>query len=338
VLFRAKAPLRLSFAGGGTDVSPYPEQHGGAALNTTIDKYAYVSLEVRDDQQFALYDLDDESEVKGTVNEEIPYDGTLDLAKAVVRRLRIRQGFNLWLHSDAPWGSGLGSSSTHVVAVLGAFVHWKRLDVAAYELAETAYQIERNDLRLEGGRQDQYSATFGGFNFMEFSDKGTIVNPLRIKPEVMNELQFRLLLCFLGRTRLSSEILKDQISRYKSGEGESVEALHQTRELAYEMKRALLRGQIDYMGELLHQGWELKKRFSNLVSTPRVDEIYHEARRHGAVGGKLLGAGGGGHMLFLCPKTGKIPLASHLSNVGISIVPFSFELEGLTTWEVTNEW
>ncbi len=324
-LFRARAPLRISFAGGGTDVSPYPEEHGGAVLNVTIDKYAYASLEVRDDCRFAISDLDDESEVTGSIQEDIAYTGTLDLAKAVIRRLGVQEGFNLWLHSDGPWGSGLGSSSTHIVAVMGTFSHWMRLGLAAYELAEMAYQIERVNLQMAGGRQDQYSSTFGGFNFMEFSDKGVVVNPLRIKPDVMRELHYRILLCFLGRTRLSSEILKDQVARYESGQPEPVEALHRTKELAYEMKRALLRGQIDYMGELLDEGWE-------------IDDICDEARRHGAIGAKLLGAGGGGHVLFLCPKSGRPQLAAHLSRRGIHAVPFSFEPEGLTTWEVTNGW
>jgi D-glycero-alpha-D-manno-heptose-7-phosphate kinase len=338
MLFRARAPLRLSFAGGGTDVSPYAEEHGGAVLNATIDKHAYASLEVRDDYRFTMCDLDDASEVSGCVEDEICYSGTLDLAKAVIRRLGVRSGFNLRLHSDAPWGSGLGSSSTHVAAVLGVFSQWLRLGLPSYELAEMAYEIERVDLGQAGGRQDQYSATFGGFNFMEFSDKGAVINPLRIKAEVMHELHYRLLLCFLGRTRRSSEILKDQVSRYSSGESESVEALHRTKELAYEMKRTLLRGQIDAMGELLNEGWKLKKRFTSLITNPAIDEIYADARKHGAIGGKLLGAGGGGHMLFLCPSGGSPPLATRLSCLGIQVVPFSFEQSGLTTWEVTNGW
>lgn len=333
MLVRARAPLRISFAGGGTDVSPYAEEHGGVVLNVTMDKYAYVSLEVKQGPCFTMHDLDDGIEVKGNVVEEIAYDGTLDLAKAVVRRLGVSQGFDLWLHSDAPWGSGLGSSSTHVVAVLSAFARWMQLSMGLYDLAEMAYQIERIDLRQAGGRQDQYAATFGGFNFMEFSADGALINPLRISNDVLNELNYRMLLCFLGRTRQSSAILKDQVERYRSGVQDSLNALHQTKRLAYDMKRALLKGQIDLMGELLDQGWTLKKNFSTLISSPQIDETCEEARRQGALGGKLLGAGGGGHMLLLCPRVGKHKIVDCLTNMGAKAVPFSFELQGAATWQ-----
>jgi len=337
-LLRARSPLRISLAGGGTDVSPYAEEHGGVAINAAIDKYAYVSLEAQDGTQFALHELDDGTKVEGDVDQEVSYDGTLDLAKAVIQRLQIQQGFNLWMHSDAPWGSGLGSSSTHIVTVLGVFSYWMHLGLGSYEIAELAYQRERSDLQQRGGRQDQYAATFGGFNFMEFSDRGTVMNPLRINADVLNELHYRSLLCFVGRTRRSSEILEDQVTRYKTGNSSSVSALHQTKDLTHEMKRALLRGQIDHMGMLLDEAWDLKKNYSDLISTPRIDEIYEHAIKHGALGGKLLGAGGGGHMFFLCPKKGKHEVAHQLTKLGVDTVPFSFEAQGLTTWESMNGW
>lgn len=338
MLFRARAPLRVSFAGGGTDVSPYPEEHGGAVLNAAIGKYAYASLSLREDNVYRLCNLDDGVEITGDLEGSIEHDGGLSIAAAVIRKLRIKQGFDLTIHSDAVWGSGLGSSSTHLVAVLGVFARWLRIPLSLYEVAELSYEVERQDLQQEGGRQDQYSAAFGGFNFMEFQRDGVVVHPLRIKEDVLDELQYRSLLCFVGRTRRSSEILHDQIARYRSGNEQSVEALHQTKALAFEMRTALLRGQIDYVGELLHEGWLLKRQFSSLISNSEIDDIYEEARQHGAVGGKLLGAGGGGHMLFLCSEDERPRLAIRLAKRGVNPVPFSFEPRGLTSWNVTNAW
>ncbi|HLW60028.1 MAG TPA: hypothetical protein VKV57_08900 [bacterium] len=171
---------------------------------------------------------------------------------------------------------------------------------------------------------------------MEFGGSEVVINPLRIREDIVHELHYRLLLCFVGRTRLSSEILRDQTSHYISGDENLIEALARTKELAHEMKRALLRGKIDEMGEMLHAGWELKKRFSALITSPWIDEVYEEARKHGALGGKLLGAGGGGHMLFFCPKSGKHELASHLARFDLNVIPFSFDPDGLTVWEVNN--
>lgn len=335
-LIRASAPLRISFAGGGTDVSPYTEDHGGAVLSATIDKHAYASLTPRSDDRFQIYDADSRSVVTGTVGCELPYNGTQDLAKSVIKRLGVRLGFDLRLHADATWGTGLGSSSTHIVAVMGAFAHWGGMSMSAYEIAEMAYTLERIDIGQAGGHQDQYSAVFGGFNFIEFDKSGATVHPLRVHPDVICELHYRLLLCSLGRTRRSAQILEDQVARYKQGEADSVSALHRTKELAYEMKRALLRGRIGLMGELLHEAWEQKRRFSALISNPYIDEIYEDARKHGAIGGKVLGAGGGGHMLFLCPEEGKRELADHLSSRGLDCVAFAFDPNGLTVWEYSN--
>lgn len=317
-------------------MSPYAEEQGGAVLCTTIDKHAYVSLRTREDGCYQIWDMDDDLKVSGRVDDGLTYDGRHDLAKSVIKRLDIRQGFDLTLHSDAPWGSGLGSSSTHIVAVLGAFAHRLQLRLTNYELAEMAYDLERKDIGQAGGRQDQYAATFGGINFIEYGGNGTVVSPLRVSPDILLELHYRLLLCFLGRTRISAKILEDQINRYRTRESESVDALHRTKELAYEMKRALLKGEIDRMGEILHEGWEQKRHFSDLISDSHIDEIYEDALQHGAVGGKLLGAGGGGHMLFLCSPEGKYRLAKHLTARAITCVGFAFEPNGMTVWEVAD--
>ena len=335
-LYRSKAPLRISFAGGGTDVSPFAEEHGGAVLNAAISKFAYVTLKAREDRLYSLCNLDDGLQASGPLSNAIMHEGGLTLATAVIRRLNLERGFDLVLHTEAPWGSGLGSSSTHVVAVIGAFAHWLRLPLSLYDIAELSYEVERIDLAQEGGRQDQYSAAFGGFNFTEFTGQGVVVHPLRISNEIVNELHYRSLLCSLGRTRNSAAILRDQVARYRSGEPDQVQALLGTKALAYEMKNALLKGRLDAMGQLLHEGWLLKRRFSPLVSTPEIDEMYEGALAHGAAGGKLLGAGGGGHMLFLCPDGAKQHLAAYLADRGLSAVPFSFEDCGLTQWSAVE--
>ena len=312
------------------------EEHGGAVMCTTIDQYAYVSLQSRDDDRFRIWDMDDDLKVSGHVGNVLAYDGRHDLAKSVIKRLGINQGFDLSLHSDAPWGSGLGSSSTHIVAVLGAFALQLGLKLTNNDLAEMAYDLERKDIGQAGGRQDQYAAAFGGINFIEFGVDESVVSRVDAGADVQLELHYRLLLCFLGRTRNSANILEDQISRYTARDSSSVSALHRTKELAYEMKNALLGGEIDQMGEIMHEGWEQKRQFSELISDSHIDEVYEGALRHGAIGGKVLGAGGGGHMLLLCAPDGKFRLTKHLTERGITCVGFAFEPNGLTAWEVAG--
>lgn len=214
MIIRSKAPLRISFAGGGTDVPPYPEERGGAVLNTTINKYAYATLIPREDETINVESLDYDIVAKYHADEKLFYDGELDLVKAVINHMETKQGLDLFIHSDAPPGSGLGSSSTVVVTLVGAFQKWLNIPLTDYDIAELAYKIERKDLGVKGGKQDQYAATFGGFNYIEFHAESTIVNPLRIKRDILNELEYRLLLCYTGKTRLSANILEEQIGKY----------------------------------------------------------------------------------------------------------------------------
>jgi D-glycero-alpha-D-manno-heptose-7-phosphate kinase len=334
--FRARAPLRLSFCGGGTDVSPYPEEHGGMVLSATINQYAYASLRPRRDSRLTLASLDYDVVARYDHPRRVRFDGQLDLIKAVVRALRVRRGADLWVHSDAPPGSGLGSSSTLVVALIGCLGEWLRRPLSGYELAELAYRIERVDLGLAGGRQDQYAAAFGGFNFIEFHPDATVVNPLRIRPDVLHELEYRLLLCYMGQTRQSAHIIERQTAAYREGRRPVVEALHQLKEQTLEMKKALLLGRIDELGELLHQAWERKKQLDESISNSRVDRLYHLARREGAIGGKMPGAGGGGYFLLLSRFDRKHRVAAVLEKHGGQVVPFHFEPRGLLTWSSTR--
>ena len=335
ILIRARAPLRVSFAGGGTDVSPYTEEHGGAVLSTTIDHYAYVQLEPVDGPEITMRDRDSGQITQGHVHEGLEINGSHDLAKAVVSRLKPSSGFNMDMHTDVPWGSGLGSSSTHVVSVVSAFDHWLNLDYSTRQLAEISYEIERVDLGQLGGRQDQYAAAYGGFNFIEFDASGNSVIPLRVPRHTLNELHYRMVACSLGSVRISTEILKDQIGRFETGVDDAVDALHQTKRIAYEMRNALLSGDIDLMGELLNEAWTHKKNFSGKVTNPAIDNVYNDLLENGAVGGKLLGAGGGGHMLFIAERSRRMDLVQRIGELGLNIVNFAFEYKGATAWTVS---
>jgi len=335
-LYRAKAPLRISFAGGGTDVPPYPELHGGAVLSATIDKYAYATLLPRADRELYIQSLDYDTVARFDLRERLDYDGNLDLIKAAVNRVpgAREEGIGLFIHSDAPPGTGLGSSSALVVAVVGVMMAWLHLPLTDYEVADLAYQIERVELAIKGGLQDQYAATFGGFNFIEFYRDATIVNPLRIRADVLNELQYCLLMCYTGQARLSAGILDTQIRNYRAGREETMAALARLKAITLDAKAALLQGRLDDFGALLHEAWEEKKKLAPQISNSRIDEMYTEARRQGALGGKILGAGGGGHLLIYCPFARKHLIAAALVRAGGRVVEFAFERRGLQTWRV----
>jgi D-glycero-alpha-D-manno-heptose-7-phosphate kinase len=336
MIIRSKAPLRLSFGGGGTDVSPYPEEKGGAVLSTTIDKYAYCTLVERADDSINVKSLDYDIVTKYHVNDKPKYDGKLDLVKAAIKVLEVRNGFDLFLHSDAPPGSGLGTSSALVVAIVGAFKQWLKLPLTDYDIAELAYHIEREEAGIKGGKQDQYAATFGGFNFIEFLGKTTVVNPLRIKRNTINELEYRLMLCYTGETRLSAGIIEDQVGSYIQKKDDVVLALEETKKLATDMKNARLLGKLNKFGLLLHEAWCCKKKFSAKMTAPGIDELYEVARQNGAIGGKLLGAGGGGYLLLFCEFDKWHIVAERLEGIGGKIVGFTFDLQGMQSWEVNE--
>lgn len=336
MIIRSKAPLRISFGGGGTDVSPYREDRGGATLSATIDKYTYCTLATRSDNSIIVKSLDYDTLIKYHTNDDLLYDGKLDLVKATIKTLQAKDGLELFLHSDAPPGSGLGTSSALVVALVGAFKHWLRLPLTNYEMAELAYHIEREEVGIKGGKQDQYASTFGGFNFIEFSGETTIVNPLRIKVNTINELQYRLMLCYTGKTRLSEGIIDDFLRNYTQAKGDAIQALDETKQLAITMKNTLLLDKVDDFGRLLHEAWCAKKKFSTKVTNPNIDALYEVARRNGAIGGKLLGAGGGGYLLLLCEFDKRHVVAEELEKVGGEIVDFIFDLQGIQSWDVNE--
>jgi D-glycero-alpha-D-manno-heptose-7-phosphate kinase len=336
MIIRSRAPMRISLGGGGTDVSPYIEEHGGIVLNTTINKYAYASLVPKDGESINIKSLDYKIDLSFSINEVPTYNGELDLVKAVIKTLNISQGFDLILRSDVPPGAGLGASSTLTTALIGAFKHWKNLVYTDYELAELAYQIERKEVGITGGKQDQYASVFGGVNYIEFYADKTIVHPLRIKSETLNELEYRMLLCYTGRSHISSEIIKDQVNNYVENRQDTRKALDETKKLAIEIKNSLVLGKFDEVGYLLDEGWRIKKIFSDKITSPFVDELYETAKKNGATGGKLLGAGGGGHLLFICNENKRYQVVEALEKAGAQITPFAFVYTGLQSWRIEN--
>lgn len=330
---RARAPLRISFAGGGTDVPPFPETEGGCVLCATIDRYAYGSLVPRSDRMVTIESVDFKTTAEMTLDKEILCDGSLDLIKAAVRRFGRdgTDGYDLVLRSSAPPGSGLGSSSTMMVALTGLLARHHGAAQGEYETAQLAHAIEREDLSIAGGMQDHYAATFGGFNFIEFTDR-VIVNPLRIRDEIAHELELSLLLCFTGITRDSARVIEDQTKRTTEQTLDTLAGLRAQKELAVAMKAALLTGALQEFGALLGEAWIQKKRMSPLITNPRIDELYELALSKGALGGKVTGAGGGGYILLFSDFARKHRLIEALEFTGASVVEFSFTTKGLTTW------
>ncbi len=332
-MIRSKAPLRISFAGGGTDVSPYLEERGGVVLSTTINKYAYATVSPSTNSEISVTSLDYDIVAKYNADKEFVYDGELDIVKGAIAHFGNGRGMDLFLHSDAPPGSGLGSSSTMVVALLGALAALYREPLSTYECAQLAYKIERQDIGIKGGMQDQYAAAFGGFNFIEFSANAVVVNPLRIPSESLNELEYNLLLCYTGKTRPSANILDRQIGAAASHADQVIQSLDQSKLIATEMKNHLLRGRLREFGNLLHVAWEEKKKLDQQISNSQIDELYQAGRRAGAIGGKVLGAGGGGYLLFYCDFPKKHRVAEELEKAGGQVVEFGFEPCGVQSWE-----
>lgn len=340
MIYRSKAPLRIGLAGGGTDVSPYCDLYGGAILNATISLYAYAAIEILHTPQIILEATDRNELVTFDKEDNLPIDGQLVLAKGVYNHIvnkygPVPSGFKLTTFVDAPAGSGLGSSSTLMVAIIGAFAEWLHLPLGEYDIAHMAYQVEREELAMAGGKQDQYAATFGGVNFMEFfNGNRVIVNPLRIKQKFLFELENNLLLYFTSTSRLSSTIIEAQSKNVKEKNEKSIEAMHQLKEQSYMMKEALLKGEIHNIGKILDYGFRYKKQMAQGISNSAMDNIYETALGAGATGGKISGAGGGGFMMFYCPNNTRYAVQQALQQFGGEFRHYQFVEHGLSTWSI----
>jgi D-glycero-alpha-D-manno-heptose-7-phosphate kinase len=340
MIYRSKAPLRIGLAGGGTDVSPYSDLYGGAILNATLSLYAHATIEPTQEKGIILTAIDQQEEESFEAKEELPINGKMILLKGVCNRIQkdygpLKMNFRLSTFVDAPAGSGLGTSSTLVVAIIGAFTEMLRLPLGEYDIAHYAYEIERKDLGLAGGKQDQYAATFGGVNYMEFYDEDkVIVNPLRIKQQYLFELENNLLLYYTSKSRESAKIIEQQARNVADQKETPIEAMHQLKHQAQMMKEALLKGRLNEIGEILDFGFQQKRKMAIGISNELMDEIYETARAAGATGGKISGAGGGGFMIFYCPGNTKYTVAKKLEKFGGVHRSYQFVEHGLTTWTV----
>ena len=343
MLIRSRAPLRLGLAGGGTDVSPYCDEFGGAILNATIDYYAYAGLEPLENGKVEFVSADLSESARYDAAGLLACDGKLDLFKAVYNHVvkNYHQGKPLSLRMstrvDVPAGSGLGSSSTLVVAMLKAYVEWLNVPLGEYELAHTAWVIEREEAGLQGGKQDQYAAAFGGFNFMEFGQNGRVlVNPLRVKEWVVSELEASLLLYFTGKSRTSADIIQEQSQNVRSRNEMALGAMHSIKEEAFRMKECLLRGDFQRLHEVLRQSWESKKRMASQITNEHIDRLYACALEAGAYCAKISGAGGGGFMMFLTDpiQKDKVAAALHAQHPGGTAYSCHFTAGGVQAWRV----
>ena len=342
MIYRSKAPLRLGLGGGGSDVSPYSDLYGGAVLNATIDQYAYCTIEETKTDSIVMHaaDLDLKKRYPSLLN--LPIDGHLDLHKGVYNRVIKEFGikkplsFNLTTYCDAPPGSGLGSSSTMVVAVLKAFTEWLNLPLGDYDMAYLAYQIERIDLGFSGGKQDQYAATFGGFNFIEFyKDDRVIVNPLRMKRWIVDELEVSMVLFYTGASRSSDKIIREQQKNTSTGKKMQIEATHRIKQNSYVMKDLLLKGDIIQFAKTLGKEWENKKKMASSITNKSIEKIYETAIKSGAYGGKVSGAGGGGFMFFTVDPLKRLNLINALSLFNGKVLNFHFSENGCQGWKIS---
>ena len=331
---RARAPVRISFGGGGSDLTHYfSGNDGGAVINTTISLYSHATLRIREDKKVRIHSLDlGETLQADDLPLALSEKGRFGLIQALLRAIQPDFGFEMFLHSDYPMNSGLGGSAVVSASVLGCFNQFRRDQWDQYELAEIAYQAERFYLGIAGGWQDQYATVFGGFNFMEFRMNQNVVHPLRIHSDTLLELEECIILCDTGISHDSGDIHQDQLQQMAATHARSMVEMNVR--VSYEMRDELLRGRLPEFAKLLDKSWQLKRQFSKKISSSRLDQIYESAKSNGAIGGKLLGAGGGGFFLFYVPPYQKYQLVTYLESSGLKTRPFRFEPQGLRAWTV----
>jgi D-glycero-alpha-D-manno-heptose-7-phosphate kinase len=332
VFARARSPVRVSFSGGGTDLTHYfVDNDGGAVINATIAMYAHATLRRRSDKSIRIYSHDFKQTIEAENLAALGSDGDLALIKSVARLIKPSYGFDLEVSADFPIGSGLGGSAVVSAAIIGCFNEFRSDQWDRHEIAEMAFQAERLMLNIPGGWQDQYATVFGGFNHMEFfSDQNTIV-PLRLEPNIIAELEESLILCYTGLNRDSGAIHRDQKIQHRSDD--AVAAAARQKEVTREIRRHLLRGRLLDCGRLIDEAWHAKRRLSSSISSSQLDGIYELAKTHGAIGGKLLGAGGGGYFMFFVRPFERYPLITALQEQGLRCSRVAFEANGLRTWK-----
>lgn len=328
---RAKAPVRVSLAGGGTDFTQYFMEHGGVSLTASISLYSHVELRKRADSQIRIFSQVGSRRVEAVNLSSLRYDGDGDLLKAGIKVMKPEFGFDLWVDNDFPPGSGLGGSASVLAGIIGAFNEMREDKLDSYSIAEHAFEAERIELDISGGWQDQYSTVFGGFNFIEFDDKHNTVTPLRLQPGTLQELEERFLLCYSGSSHLG-ETIQAENRHATANNAEKLGFASEIKAIALEMKAHLLRGNLNDFGAMLDATWQLKKRMNPLVSSSHLDDIYRLAMDNGAEGGRLLGTGGGGYFLFFVKPFRRYDVVAALRERGLTVSPLQFDRKGLQSW------
>ena len=324
----ARAPVRISLAGGGTDMPSYYNEHGGLVVSTSIDRYFYVFVNLNGAESVQITSSDYRAFFRQRRGQPMDWEGDLSLPRAFLHEFGIDGGISVFLASEVPPGTGLGSSSTVSVALAKAFSTLNRMNLTKTQLAELASYVEIEKLGMPIGRQDQYAAAHGGLNALHFSAAGTRVEPLGLDPEVEQQLDRRLMLFFTGGSRSAASILKVQDDATKQGESDVIASLHRIKGMAKDTIQLLRSGDLSGFGQLLHESWQAKKRLARGISNPRIDESYDLARECGAVGGKIAGAGGGGFMLLYCEEQNQEAVTTALEARGLARTDFHFEHGG----------
>lgn len=337
MIVRSKAPYRISFGGGGTDLPPYCTEHGGCIVSITIDRHVNITIKPRNDKKIRVLSTDYKKEITFDIGNR-DYDGRFDIFKGVVSDLNIKEGFDIVSSSELLPGSGMGGSSTLTVALIGAFNEYFSLGLSKHDIAQKAYHIESVELKQTGGYQDQFAASYGGFNFMEFTEE-VRVTPLKVSKDMLNELMYRLILCFVGGSHLSSDIQDEVLKNYtdKIEKKTFLEAMNELKNVAKGMRDIFESNDLKRLkefGELLHQGWLAKKSLSSKISNPNIEKFYVTSLEHGVIGGKLLGAGGGGHLILFFDPDKKDQIIDEMERIGGKFVNFHYNPNGLETWRV----
>ncbi|MEE9379068.1 MAG: GHMP kinase [Candidatus Lokiarchaeia archaeon] len=335
MVIRSKAPFRVSFGGGGTDMAPYCVEHGGCVINTTIDRHVYITLKPRNDKKIRIYSINLKKEYFFKIGDK-DYSTDFEIFKGIINVLNVNDGLDIFIYSELPAGSGMGGSSSLSVALIGALNNYYNLGFSKHEIAQKAYDIERIELKQKGGYQDQFAAAYGGFNFIEFSDVVKVI-PINTSTEMINELQFCLILCYIGGSHFSSDIQNEVLKGYNIEKKSFMEAMQDLKDVAHSMRNIVESNNLSRLnefGNLLHKGWVAKKSLSTKISNRKIENFYLTSRKFGVLGGKLLGAGGGGHLLLFSDSRKKHIVIQELEKIGGKIVNFHFNPKGLEVWEI----
>jgi D-glycero-alpha-D-manno-heptose-7-phosphate kinase len=335
MIVRSKAPFRVSFGGGGTDMAPYCLEHGGCVISTTIDRHVYITLKPRKDTKISVFSQNLNEGLTFEIGDK-NYEAGFELFKGVINFFDIKEGFNIFTYSELPFGSGMGGSSSLLAALIGAFNLYYDFGLSKYEIAQKAYDIERIEIGQKGGYQDQFAAVYGGFNFIEFG-KQIKVTPVKTSEEIINELQFCLILCYIGGSHFSSDIQDEVLKGYKIEKKSYIEAMNDLKDVALAMRRIIETKDLTKLhefGKLIHKGWEVKKSLSTKITNKNIENFYLTSRKYGVLGGKLLGAGGGGHLLLYSEPSRKLDVIKELEKIGGNVINFHFYRKGLEVWKI----